>query len=85
MEPDIEELIRIGKELRDVLDEDVFCPVCHSGTSHKAWCVAQRWDSALLTVKSNYALARLQASNTACSRTPTVADLDDKNNLVGVG
>ena len=24
-------------------------------------------------------------SNTACSRTPTAADLDDKNNLVGVG
>ena len=29
-------------------------------------------------------LAR-QPSNTACSRTPTAADLEDKNNLVSVG
>ena len=28
---------------------------------------------------------RCAPSNTACSRTPTVADLEDKNNLVGVG
>ena len=73
MEPDIEELIRIGKELRDVLDEDVFCPVCKSGTSHKSWCVAQRWDSALLTVKSNSALARLQASNNGVQPTRPAA------------
>lgn len=76
MEPDIEELIRIGKELRDVLDDDVFCPVCHSGTSHKAWCVAQRWDSALLVISANSALARLQASNPACSRTCPAAPVD---------
>ena len=56
----IENLIEVGKTMRNFFDDDGLCPYCHAGTAHKSWCVVSLWDEALLSIRIDKSLASNQ-------------------------